>query len=43
VVFVGANIQDREASARECLMEFGIRYPNGIDTGDRISLVTPAA
>ena len=31
VVFLGVNIQDREASAREFLEEFGITFPNGRD------------
>lgn len=38
VVFLGVNIQDREARAREFLEEFGITYPNGRDTGNRIAI-----
>jgi cytochrome c biogenesis protein CcmG/thiol:disulfide interchange protein DsbE len=38
VVFVGANIQDEEASARAFLREFGITYPNGLDHGARIAI-----
>lgn len=38
VVFVGANIQDQDASAREFLKEFGITYPNGVDRGSRIAI-----
>jgi cytochrome c biogenesis protein CcmG/thiol:disulfide interchange protein DsbE len=38
VVFVGVNIQDDEARAREFLEEFGITYPNGIDRGSKIAV-----
>ena len=38
VVFIGANIQDQDASAREFLKEFGITYPNGVDRGSRIAI-----
>jgi cytochrome c biogenesis protein CcmG/thiol:disulfide interchange protein DsbE len=38
VVFVGANIQDTEAEAGAFLAEFGVTYPNGIDTGSRIAI-----
>jgi cytochrome c biogenesis protein CcmG/thiol:disulfide interchange protein DsbE len=38
VVFVGVNIQDDEARAREFLEEFGITYPNGIDRGSKIAI-----
>ncbi len=38
VVFVGANIQDNEESARAFLEEFGITYPNGMDRGSRIAI-----
>jgi cytochrome c biogenesis protein CcmG/thiol:disulfide interchange protein DsbE len=38
VVFVGANIQDKEADARAFLEEFAITYPNGIDRGSKIAI-----
>ena len=38
VVFVGANIQDQDANAREFLREFGVTYPNGVDRGSRIAI-----
>ena len=38
VVFVGINIQDKEADARAFLDEFGITYANGIDHGSRIAV-----
>jgi len=38
VVFVGANIQDRESDARAFLEEFGITYPNVIDRGNRVAI-----
>jgi len=38
VVFLGVNIQDREASARSFLDEFGITYPNGRDPQNRIAI-----
>jgi cytochrome c biogenesis protein CcmG/thiol:disulfide interchange protein DsbE len=38
VVFVGANIQDQEPSARAFIEEFGVTYPNGIDRGSRIAI-----
>ena len=38
VVFVGANIQDREPDARAFLEEFGITYPNVIDRGNRVAI-----
>lgn len=31
VVFVGVNIQDNDADARQFIKEFGIAYPNGPD------------
>ncbi|MGH7363080.1 MAG: TlpA family protein disulfide reductase [Candidatus Methylomirabilales bacterium] len=38
VVFLGVNIQDREASARGFLEEFGITYPNGRDPRNRVAI-----
>jgi cytochrome c biogenesis protein CcmG, thiol:disulfide interchange protein DsbE len=38
VLFVGANIQDREADARRFLEEFGVTYPNGVDRGSRVAI-----
>jgi len=38
VVFLGVNIQDREASARGFLEEFGITYPNGRDPQNRVAI-----
>jgi cytochrome c biogenesis protein CcmG/thiol:disulfide interchange protein DsbE len=38
VVFVGVNIQDREADARAFLREFAITYPNGIDNGSKVAI-----
>jgi cytochrome c biogenesis protein CcmG/thiol:disulfide interchange protein DsbE len=38
VVFVGVNTLDDEASARAFVQEFGLTYPNGIDTGGRITV-----
>lgn len=38
VVFVGANIQDQDSSARAFLEEFGVSYPNGLDGGSRIAI-----
>ncbi|MCY4529520.1 MAG: TlpA disulfide reductase family protein [Chloroflexi bacterium] len=38
VVFIGANIQDTSEPAKRFLDEFGVTYPNGIDTGGRISI-----
>lgn len=38
MVFLGVNIQDREASAREFLEEFRITFPNGRDPRNRIAI-----
>ena len=38
VVFVGINIQDKEADARAFLDELGITYANGIDHGSKIAV-----
>jgi cytochrome c biogenesis protein CcmG/thiol:disulfide interchange protein DsbE len=38
VVFVGVNYQDREAAAREFLARFHLTFPNGPDTGSRVSI-----
>jgi cytochrome c biogenesis protein CcmG/thiol:disulfide interchange protein DsbE len=38
VVFLGVNIQDKEAEARAFLREFGVSYPNGMDPGSRIAI-----
>lgn len=38
VVFLGVNIQDREANARGFLEEFGITFPNGRDPRNRIAI-----
>lgn len=38
VVFIGVNIQDAESDALAYLNEFGITYPNGADTGGRITV-----
>ena len=38
VVFVGINIQDKEAAARKFLEEFDVTYPNGMDPGSKIAI-----
>ena len=38
VLFIGANIQDTSEPAKRFLEEFGVTYPNGLDTGGRISI-----
>lgn len=38
VVFVGVNVQDQEASARQFIKEFGLSFPNGPDPGSRIAV-----
>lgn len=38
VVFIGIDIQDTEAAAREFIKEFGITYPNGRDASGRIAI-----
>jgi cytochrome c biogenesis protein CcmG/thiol:disulfide interchange protein DsbE len=38
VMVVGVNYQDKEADARAFLKRFGKTYPNGPDTGSRISI-----
>lgn len=38
VVFVGANIQDGDAPARQFLKEFDVTYPNGPDDDGRITI-----
>lgn len=38
MVFVGANIQDKEPDARAFLGEFGITYPNIIDKDNRVAI-----
>jgi len=38
VVFVGIDVRDTEADARAFLKEFGISYPNGPDSNNRIAV-----
>ena len=38
VVFLGINIQDREANARAFMKEFDITYINGVDPKGKISI-----
>ena len=38
VLFVGVNIQDQEAAARQFIKEFGLSFPNGPDPGSRIAV-----
>ena len=38
VLFVGLNIQDQEAAARQFIKEFGLTFPNGLDPGSRIAV-----
>ena len=38
VAFIGVNVQDTDASAREFLRRFGVTYPNGRDPGGAISV-----
>ncbi|MBI4285053.1 MAG: TlpA family protein disulfide reductase [Chloroflexi bacterium] len=38
VTFIGVDIQDREADARAYIKEFNITYPNGPDSGGRITI-----
>ena len=38
VVFVGVNIQDKEANARAFIKEFGLTYPNGWDPSGRVAV-----
>jgi cytochrome c biogenesis protein CcmG/thiol:disulfide interchange protein DsbE len=38
VLFVGVNIQDQEAAARQFINEFGLSFPNGPDPGSRIAV-----
>jgi cytochrome c biogenesis protein CcmG/thiol:disulfide interchange protein DsbE len=37
VVFIGIDYVDLESSAQDYLAEFDVTYPNGLDTGQRIS------
>ncbi len=38
VLFVGVNVQDQEAAARQFIKEFGLSFPNGPDPGSRIAV-----
>ncbi len=38
VLFVGVNVQDQEAAAKEFIKEFGLSFPNGPDPGSRIAV-----
>ncbi len=38
MVFLGVDMQDKEAAAREFIREFGISYPNGRDPNNRIAI-----
>lgn len=38
VVFVGIEIQDTEANGRAFLKEYGVTYPNAVDTSGRIAI-----
>jgi cytochrome c biogenesis protein CcmG/thiol:disulfide interchange protein DsbE len=38
VMFVGVDIQDKEANAREFLRRFKFTFPNGPDPGSKISI-----
>jgi cytochrome c biogenesis protein CcmG, thiol:disulfide interchange protein DsbE len=38
VIFVGVDIQDKEANAREFLRRFNYSFPNGPDPGSKISI-----
>ena len=38
VIFIGVDIQDKEANAREFIKEFNLTYPNGPDNGGRITI-----
>ena len=38
VVFIGVDIQDSDGDARAFISEFGITYPNGMDSDGRISI-----
>ncbi len=38
VLFVGVNVQDQEAAARQFIKEFGLSFPNGSDPGSRIAV-----
>lgn len=38
VVFLGIDIQDTEAPARDFIQEFGITYPNGRDASGKIAI-----
>jgi cytochrome c biogenesis protein CcmG/thiol:disulfide interchange protein DsbE len=38
VVFLGIEIQDTEANGREFVEKFGVTYPNGADSSNRIAI-----
>lgn len=38
VVFIGVDIQDKEAEAKAFIKEFNITYPNGPDNGGKITI-----
>ena len=38
VQFIGVDLQDRESDARAYISEFDVTYPNGTDTGGKISV-----
>lgn len=38
VMFVGVDIQDKEANAREFMRRFNFTFPNGPDPGSKISI-----
>lgn len=38
VVFLGVDMQDKEADARAFIREFGVTYANGVDAGSRIAI-----
>ncbi|MCH8825566.1 MAG: TlpA family protein disulfide reductase [Chloroflexi bacterium] len=38
VVFIGVDIQDSDGDARAFISEFGVTYPNGMDSDGRISI-----
>ncbi|MDO8636745.1 MAG: TlpA disulfide reductase family protein [Dehalococcoidia bacterium] len=38
VIFIGVDIQDKEANALEFIKEFNLTYPNGPDIGGKITI-----
>jgi cytochrome c biogenesis protein CcmG/thiol:disulfide interchange protein DsbE len=38
VTFIGVNVQDTDANARDFLRRFGVTYPNGVDSSGAVAV-----